>query len=359
MKDINPRNYDFLWKVINHTYLFNSIWMHGEYRKRDFIATWRGSDFKTYISKKERRRLSQIGFNLLLNRLGDYTKEVARKEKRANKEFERMKKEKIKSYDNKSLNASFLHAVDVAQNMMITYFWTEYFCYDLAAEKLEEYKERDKDRFKKLQKAVYKMQELKFRQRKYINKFFYGDLFSGYAKEMEKRFKLKKITNYSYQELSKMLKGQLVKPPDRTICVHGKFNNWQDILGKKATKIIRELESTDKNLKYLKGQIGNKGYYIGRVKIIMFDLKTDFNKEINKMKKGQVLVSGSTGPEMIRACRKAGAIVTEEGGITSHAAIVSRELGIPCVIGTKIATTFLKDGDKVEVDANKGIVKKL
>ena len=57
--------------------------------------------------------------------------------------------------------------------------------------------------------------------------------------------------------------------------------------------------------------------------------------------------------------KKAAAIVTEQGGITSHAAIISRELRVPCVIGTKIATKVLKDGDKVEVDATKGIVKKL
>ena len=60
---------------------------------------------------------------------------------------------------------------------------------------------------------------------------------------------------------------------------------------------------------------------------------------------------------MILACRKAGAIITEEGGITSHAAIVSRELGIPSVIGTKIATEALKDGDLVEVNADEGIVR--
>ena len=53
------------------------------------------------------------------------------------------------------------------------------------------------------------------------------------------------------------------------------------------------------------------------------------------------------------------AIITDAGGITSHAAIVSRELKTPCIIGTKIATKVLKDGDLVEVDANKGIVKKI
>ena len=57
--------------------------------------------------------------------------------------------------------------------------------------------------------------------------------------------------------------------------------------------------------------------------------------------------------------KKAAAIVTDEGGITSHAAIVSRELGIPCVIGTKFATKVFKDGDLIEVDADKGIVRKI
>ncbi len=56
--------------------------------------------------------------------------------------------------------------------------------------------------------------------------------------------------------------------------------------------------------------------------------------------------------------KKASAIVTEQGGITSHAAIVSRELKKPCIIGTKIATTALKDGEIVEVDAEKGVVRR-
>jgi pyruvate,water dikinase len=70
-----------------------------------------------------------------------------------------------------------------------------------------------------------------------------------------------------------------------------------------------------------------------------------------------VLVTSMTTPDFIVAMKKAGAIVTDEGGLSCHAAIVSRELKIPCVIGTKIATKVFKDGDRVEVDANKGIVK--
>jgi pyruvate,water dikinase len=82
-------------------------------------------------------------------------------------------------------------------------------------------------------------------------------------------------------------------------------------------------------------------------------------EDVQNMQQGDVLVAGMTSPEFIIAMKKAVAIVTDHGGITSHAAIVSRELGIPCVVGTKLATQIFKDGDRVEVDAMKGIVKKL
>jgi pyruvate,water dikinase len=64
-----------------------------------------------------------------------------------------------------------------------------------------------------------------------------------------------------------------------------------------------------------------------------------------------------TTPAIIQAMHKASAFVTDEGGITSHAAIIAREMKKPCIIGTKIATKVLKDGDMVEVNADKGIVK--
>ena len=63
-----------------------------------------------------------------------------------------------------------------------------------------------------------------------------------------------------------------------------------------------------------------------------------------------------TQPEFLPAMKKASAIITDEGGLTCHAAIISRELGIPCIIVTKIATKVFKDGDIVEVDATRGIV---
>ena len=94
------------------------------------------------------------------------------------------------------------------------------------------------------------------------------------------------------------------------------------------------------------------GLVTGKVKVI------NHPNEIIKMEKGDILVSHATNPNLLPAMAKAGAIVTDLGGLTCHAAIVSREFRIPCVIGTNIATQVLKDNDVVEVDAKKGIIKK-
>lgn len=103
----------------------------------------------------------------------------------------------------------------------------------------------------------------------------------------------------------------------------------------------------------LKGDVACKGKVTGIVKVVHG--KSDYDK----FNEGDVLVSVATNPNMVQLMKKACAIVTDIGGITCHAAIVSRELKKPCVIGTKIATKALRDGDKVEVDAENGIVKKL
>lgn len=101
---------------------------------------------------------------------------------------------------------------------------------------------------------------------------------------------------------------------------------------------------------HITGQIGNKGVYTGTVKVIMS------SREFYKLQDGDVLVTTMTTPDFVLLMQKAGAIVTDVGGMLCHAAIVSRELNKPCVIGTKFATQLLQDGDTVKVDAYTGVV---
>lgn len=71
------------------------------------------------------------------------------------------------------------------------------------------------------------------------------------------------------------------------------------------------------------------------------------------------MVSETTSPEIMPACSRASAIITNQGGMMSHAAIVSREMGIPCIVGTQNATELIKDGMEIEVDASTGLIRLL
>ena len=105
--------------------------------------------------------------------------------------------------------------------------------------------------------------------------------------------------------------------------------------------------------KQLKGTCAYTGYAIGHVKIV------NSVEDIEKMNKEDILVTSATYHDLLPAINKSSAIIANVGGVTSHAASISRELGIPCVIDTKNATEFFKDNDYVEVDADKGIIIKI
>lgn len=126
------------------------------------------------------------------------------------------------------------------------------------------------------------------------------------------------------------------------------------LIGEQAEKLANQVQvKKHEKVKEIQGQCGCVGKAKGRVKII------NSPRDMQKMKQGDILVSIATNPDLVPAMKKAAAIVTEQGGVTSHAAITAREMRIPCVIGTKIATKVLRDGDRVEVDASAGVVKKI
>ena len=101
----------------------------------------------------------------------------------------------------------------------------------------------------------------------------------------------------------------------------------------------------------LKGQVAMSGKAAGRAYVLLK------KSEVNSVQEGDILVSGMTIPDYLPAMKRAAAFVTDEGGVTCHAAIIAREFGKPCVIGTKFATQLIQTGDWVEVDADEGVVR--
>lgn len=151
----------------------------------------------------------------------------------------------------------------------------------------------------------------------------------------------------SKQILSERKKGFIIYMDinKKLICLQGDQIN-------KALAFFHLLSQEEKVQKIL-GRVASKGMAQGKAAIVRGV------NDLNKVKKGSILIAVTTHPDYVSAMRRSLAIVTDEGGITSHAAIISREFGIPCIVGTKVATKVLKDGDLVEVDANNGVIKKL
>ncbi len=119
-------------------------------------------------------------------------------------------------------------------------------------------------------------------------------------------------------------------------------------------KTIGEITQSDQK-RYLEKEIRGMSVSLGKVKGIVKIVESA--EEIDKVKTGDILVAVMTRPDYVIAMKRAAGFITDEGGITCHAAIIAREIGAPCIVGTRIATKTLKDGDFVELDANHGVIR--
>ncbi|MGA2418031.1 MAG: PEP-utilizing enzyme [Candidatus Staskawiczbacteria bacterium] len=192
----------------------------------------------------------------------------------------------------------------------------------------------------------------------YVFKFLhYKDIL---LKEASRRLKVnaQDLMHFKGSEIAKMLSGEdfsqemerrrnpfAMVVTDKVLFFYG-----QDALKLKEVYEHKNLGTTE-NLKGTVVSKGKGGIVKGKVRIV-FD-----PKNAGKFNEGDILVSGMTSPDYVFLMKKAGAIITDSGGITSHAAVASRELEKLCIVNTKIATKILHDDDVVEIDSNKGVVK--
>lgn len=182
--------------------------------------------------------------------------------------------------------------------------------------------------------------------------YFYILKLKEFAKKHDLSYK--ELLYCNFKETSKKLPSkELLKERMKNYVLILEDGDVKILIKEMASKVKDFLKEDLGNVNEIKGSIACKGKIKAKVKVV---LSMD---EFSKVQEGDVLVTSMTTPEFVPIMKKASAFVTDEGGITCHAAIVSREMKKPCIIGTKIATKILKDGDLVEVDANKGIVRKL
>lgn len=219
------------------------------------------------------------------------------------------------------------------------------------------------DDMRKLADHIINMQNIKLEYRKTMNNLALGEssLLSRVLEQLIIRTGREDAASMTFEEILSCFTNEKIGDiSERHVYSYILWDKENDKLsitsGGDAYRKIRALDKFIPKEEVI-GTPACKGIVKGRVKIIPFSITPE--KYLSKMEKGDILVSDTTGPEMIVAIEKAAAIVTDEGGMMSHAAVISREFNTPCVVGTKYATQVFKDGDLVEVNAYNGIVKKI
>ncbi|MBU0980748.1 MAG: hypothetical protein KJ709_08135 [Nanoarchaeota archaeon] len=194
-------------------------------------------------------------------------------------------------------------------------------------------------------------------RKKYI--FMSCSIISAFVHEISKRKKIpyEELCYHTPDELLQLLsKGRKADARARQegFMIYYEKEGRLSFISQDANDLARPFIETriDKMTEQLRGLVVSKGKgsVRGKVRILL--------SPRDHMGEGDILVTTMTSPDFVVAMRKAKAIVTDEGGMTSHAAIISRELGIPCIVGTGMATKLLKDGDIVTVDVERGLIRK-
>ena len=355
------KSYQRLFRFEGLVYSFMHLWL-SSYKELDAMEIKVKDEVTFLIPKKTIERTSKEGLELFSNN---------RKFQEYIKGFEKMIKDLRKSYfkhikNNKSIEKSGLKDFLGLLSKKFTYHYkTEWFYVDYA------YKmSKNNPVLKKNLMENYRIKELS--RVETINKVFLGDdaYYNVLIRKLSKQFniKAKDLLEYDLNEMLGLYENKKVDPPiieqrRSAAVVMTKNKKIYAIIGNNAAKEINKLRKVLNDKKeskdILKGVCASKGKYIGKVKVILSDPNTYhmLKEEFKRMKKGDILVTETTSPEFMPACMKAGAILANQGGLLSHAAVVSRELGIPAIVGLNNATKILKNGDLVEVDAIKGIVK--
>lgn len=221
------------------------------------------------------------------------------------------------------------------------------------------------------EKIIKLIEQKKNKYRELINAVFFNEnsVLMIFADKLADQWSISKelLLSYTVSELEHMFDEHL-KTSDSTCSSNFVIIRQNDFYtyycGDKALNFISSFEKKDsitETTSEIKGMVANKGGVVtGTVKLLNVDyekLTESIQKLSLDLPKDFIAVCESTLEEMIPVLSKSKVIITDMGGLLSHAAITSRELGIPCIVGTQNGTEVLKDGMEVEVDTNKGTVK--
>jgi phosphoenolpyruvate synthase/pyruvate phosphate dikinase len=357
-QEIQKKSIDYIrmFESSGMPFLITSISL-GYYKNLEVIAIFKNNLWTTFLPKLKQKITLKNGLRLFGNK-NSFNKYVY--------DFNEYKKNSIKFFEKiiskkNILKKDLKNFFDLISKFWFFYSKTEFFYTDNAYIKSQNNKI--------IAKNLKKLEKIKNYGRKHMNKMIFGK--SSYLIKVLSI--ISKQFNISINNLLWMSKNEILDLYDENKINISKIKQRKNAYvffiqnktllnfeGKKAKNFISSFVVKDlKNINIIKGTTANSGRVMGKAKILFYgaDNFDKVSKLIKKMKNRDILVTETTSPEIMPACKKAAAILTNQGGLLSHAAIVSRELKIPCIVGLENITKIVKDGDILEVDANDGVVK--
>jgi phosphohistidine swiveling domain-containing protein len=354
---ITPENYQRAFFFKNLGYLVMSLCM-AHYRKRDFLAIYTNEMAGTYISNSAARKAAQIGKEIFSNEenfkvFGGGFRDVIKE---------------MKTYIVKAKQIESIHIGDFYDLWALVvkqYYYfekTEFFFTD------ECYKGEMSETLKK--NLLVLGEDLKMESRPLFVELISTVLYHFVELVAKKHnMNVEDIKFYNFEEMVHLLESEeavakeIVNERKNSYTVYCEHEHIIPIMGRdKATILERFKEKDYSTVTEFKGIVANKGKITARALVILPELNIPYEIFVKKlysveMDRGDILVTETTSPDFVPLMKKAGGIIANQGGMNSHAAIMSRELKIPCLVGTYHATDILKTGDLIELDANIGTVR--
>ncbi len=356
MSDINPEDYQRLFRVQGLRYLITDIWMEYYKTKKALVILEEGY-YTSYLPKEVVEQTLQEGVELFTNtqKFQSYRREFLEYISSAQRVTGEI------AHKNKLSVQDCREFLTILSDFFRYYSKTEFFYMDRAYHLSKENTV--------LRGNLETQGELKNFARGVLNTLFFGA--QGYLNRVLRTLyeqfgvTMEDLENYSREEIYTLFQEQRVAEEivrERNCFVF--LGAGEGVIvdrGLNAEKIARQFDTRIEMSGEITGVVANAGKVRGRVRVIKagYDNYDQLHAIIEEMKRGEILFSETTSPDLLQACHKAGAIVTDQGGMLSHAAIVSRELGIPCIVGTVHGTHVFREGEMVEVDAHEGIVRKV
>lgn len=327
---------------MNYTHIFTdgmdkllsaSTWFMW-YGGKDAFCYYENNALKGYVENEEYSRLARVGHDLLKD--GEFIHELFHEADKLSKEL-KIIQSKLKKKNSRNLD-TLAHLSLLLKKLYRNFFFTEEFYTD----KLDP--DKDAELIEIIGKFRYEASKVCIQATEDVH-----DLAKYIVGKNPEFYLIEEILHENEPaDLNQRKTAFLLTQNDHRMKLFS---------GKEAVKMFKTM--SQKSEPYSRTKLAGMGASKGRVTGSVYKVSLaseNLHDQIMKMPDGAILVTESTQPQLILACKKASAIIADEGGILSHAAIIARELGIPCVVGTRRGTQILNNFDNVFVDGKSGKV---